>query len=82
MIGSVLFSYYVAHFGNFNKTYGSVGAVVILIMWFYLSAYVILLGAEINAETEHQTRVDSTTHPPKPMGERGARMADTLGEPH
>ncbi len=80
MIGSVLFSYYVSHFGNFNKTYGSLGAVVILILWFYVSTYIILLGAEINAEMEHQTQIDSTQSPIKPMGERGAYMADTLGE--
>lgn len=80
MTGSVLFSFYVAHFGNFNKTYGSLGAVVILILWFYLSAYIVLLGAEINAEMEHQTRIDTTKEPDQPLGERGAHVADTLGK--
>lgn len=80
IIGSALFSYYVANFGSYNETYGSVGAVVILLMWFYLSAFIILIGAELNAEMEHQTAQDSTAGPDRPLGQRGARMADTLGE--
>jgi len=74
------FSYYVSNFGNYNETYGSIGAVIILLMWFYITAFVILLGAELNAEMEHQTRQDTTTGQPEPMGQRGANMADTLGE--
>lgn len=77
---SALFSWYAKEFGNFNKTYGSLGAIIVLMMWFYISSFVILVGAEINAEMEHQTAKDSTTHPEKPMGDRDARMADTLGE--
>lgn len=80
LLGSGLFSYYVTRFATYNETYGSLGAVIILLMWFYLSAYVALLGAQLNAETEHQTAVDSTVGCPKPMGSRGAHMADTLGE--
>lgn len=76
---SALFSYYVANFGNYNETYGAVGAVIVLLLWLYLSAFAVLLGAEINAEIEHQTAKDSTVGPPAPMGERGAEMADTLG---
>jgi membrane protein len=76
---SILFSLYVQHFGNYNKTYGAIGSVIILIMWFYISAFSILLGAEINAETEHQTLIDSTTGEPKPLGQRGAYVADTKG---
>jgi membrane protein len=76
---SILFSVYVQNFGNYNETYGAIGSVIILIMWFYLSAQVIILGAEIDAEMEHQTEVDSTTGPDRPMGERGAFMADTSG---
>lgn len=76
---SALFSFYVSNFGNYNETYGSLGAVAILLLWFYLSAYSVLLGAEFNAETEHQTARDSTTGPVKPLGERGAYVADTLG---
>ena len=78
--GSALFSSYIAHFGTYNKMYGSLGAVVILLMWFYLTAYAILLGAELNSEMEHQTREDTTQGEPRPMGSRGARVADTLGE--
>lgn len=80
LIGSIGFSVYVSYFGNYNETYGSVGAVVILLLWLNLSAYAILLGAELNAEMEHQTAKDTTDAPEKPMGQRGARMADTLGE--
>lgn len=79
-ITSAGFSIYATEFGNFNKTYGSLGAVIILMTWFYLSSFVILLGAEFNAELEHQTKKDTTQGPPKPMGERNATMADTLGK--
>jgi membrane protein len=78
--GSALFSVYVANFGSYSKTYGSMGAVIILLMWFYLTSYIILLGGELNAEMEHQTRKDSTTGRPKPMGRRDAYVADTSGE--
>lgn len=76
---SALFSWYAKEFGNFNKTYGSMAAIIVLMTWFYLSSFVILLGAEINAELEHQTKRDSTTGPEKPLGTRGARMADEVG---
>ena len=80
VLGSLGFSLYIREFAAYNKTYGAIGAVVILLMWFYLSAYLILLSALLNAEVEHQTRKDTTTGEPKPMGERGAHVADTLGE--
>lgn len=80
LAGSALFSLYVANFGDYNETYGALAAIVILLTWFYLTALVVLIGAELNAEMEHQTRVDSTEGRPKPMGARGAKMADTLGE--
>ena len=76
---SGLFSWYAANFGNFNETYGSLGAVIGFMTWLWISAIVILLGAEIDAELEHQTAHDTTTGPPKPMGTRGAHMADTVG---
>ena len=82
IVGSMAFSWYVADFGSYNKTYGSLGAVVILLMWFYLTAYIVLLSAEVNAELEHQTARDTTTGPPRPLGERGATMADTIGKAH
>jgi membrane protein len=78
LIASGLFSFYVSNFGNYNETYGSLGAVVILLMWLFISAYVVLLGAELNAEMEHQTRFDTTTGEPRPMGEREAQMADRV----
>ncbi|WP_109119341.1 YihY/virulence factor BrkB family protein [Azospirillum sp. TSO22-1] len=80
LLGSIGFSIYVSNFGNYNEAYGSVGAVVILLLWLNLTAYAILLGAELNAEMEHQTAKDTTDAPDKPMGQRGARMADTIGE--
>lgn len=82
LMGSVAFSIYVSNFGSYNKTYGSMGAVVILLMWFYLSAYIVLMGAELNAETEHQTAQDTTTGTPEPLGQRGAHVADTIGKQH
>lgn len=80
IIGSILFTVYVSHFGNYNKTYGSLGAIIALLTWLWLSAYVVLLGAEINAESERQTRKDTTVGRPQPMGRRGATAADTLGQ--
>ena len=80
IVGSALFSVYVSQFASYNKTYGSLGAVVVLLMWLYLTSFAVLLGAEVNAEMEHQTAHDSTTGPEKPMGERGATMADTVGQ--
>src|SRR6185437_5772415 len=76
--GSVLFSLYVGKFATYNKTYGSLGAVVVLLMWFWLSAFAVLIGAELNAEMEHQTARDTTDAPKKPMGRRGAYVADTV----
>jgi len=79
LAGSALFSLYVTQFGNYNKTYGSMGAVVILLTWFLLTAYVLLIGAEINAEMERQTRKDTTEGAARPLGRRGAHAADTVG---
>ena len=71
------FSFYLGQFGQYDKTYGSLGSVVVLLMWFYLTAYIILLGAEFNAAMEHQTKQDSTHGADKSFGERGAFVADT-----
>lgn len=79
LIGSIAFSIYVRNFGSYNETYGSLGGVIILLMWFWLSAFIVLLGAELNAEMEHQTERDTTTGGRQPMGKRGALMADTVG---
>jgi membrane protein len=80
VLGSVLFALYVRNSGSYNETYGALGGVVILLMWFYLSGFVVILGAEINSEMEHQTRRDTTKGPQRPLGERGAYVADTVGE--
>jgi len=79
LAASALFSLYVDNFANYDKTYGSLGAVIGFMMWIYLSSIVVLAGAELNSEIEHQTAVDTTTGAPRPMGLRGARMADTVG---
>ncbi len=76
---SSLFSWYLGNFANYNATYGSLGAVVGLMMWMWLSTIVVLVGAELNSEIEHQTSRDSTVGPEKPLGIRGAVMADTVG---
>lgn len=81
LLASVLFSIYVRNFGSYHETYGSLGAMIILLMWLYISAYVALLGAELNAEMEHQTRRDTTRGADAPMGVRGAEAADTVADP-
>lgn len=80
LLGSGLFSFYVANFNNYNKTYGSLGVVVVLMMWLLLSVYSVLIGAEVNAEMEHQTAGDTTVGEPRSMGQRGAHITDTVGE--
>ena len=70
------FGVYVANFGNYNATYGSLGAVVVLLTWLYLSSYILLFGAELNSEFEHQTAQDTTTGASAPLGSRGAWVAD------
>jgi membrane protein len=81
VLGSLAFSLYVNNFGSYNKTYGTLAGVVILLLWLYLTSYIILLGAEINAESEKQTKQDTTKGPPLPMGERRAEAADTVADP-
>lgn len=80
IVGSLLFTLYAANFADYSKSYGSLGALILLLTWLYLSAFVVIFGAEINAEIEHQTARDSTVGEEKPMGERGAYVADTLGK--
>ena len=80
MAASMLFSWYVATFDSYNKTYGSLGAGVGFMVWLWLSAVIVLLGGELNAETEHQTARDTTEGGSKPLGSRGAMMADHVGE--
>ncbi len=79
LIVSLGFSWYVENFASYDETYGSLGAVIGFMTWVWLSAAVVLLGGELNAEMEHQTARDSTAGPEKPLGRRGARMADTVG---
>jgi membrane protein len=81
IIGSIAFSLYVNNFGSYNKTYGAIAGVVVLMLWLYLTSYIVLLGAEINAESERQTRADTTSGAAAPMGERGAAAADELARP-
>jgi membrane protein len=78
--GSSLLSWYLSNFANYSATYGSLGAAIGLMMWMWMSAIIVLCGAELNSEIEHQTALDTTVGRPKPLGARGAVMADTLGE--
>lgn len=80
LLGSAAFTLYVARFGKFNETYGTLGAGVVLLLWLWLTGYALLLGGVLNAELERQTARDSTTGPPRPMGRRGAFVADHLPE--
>ena len=77
---TVGFQFYVNNFGSYNETYGSLAGVIVILLWLWLTAVLVLLGAEINAEMEHQTARDTTIGGDQPMGRRGAVKADTLGE--
>lgn len=76
LAASLLFAFYVRNFGSYNETYGTLGGAIILILWFYISAFVVVLGGEIDAELERQTLRDTTTGEPRKMGNRGAQVAD------
>jgi membrane protein len=78
---SLLFSLYVNNFGSYDKTYGAIAGVIVLMLWLQLTVFLVLLGAEINSETEHQTAHDTTEGEPEPMGQRDATMADELPDP-
>jgi len=77
LVASAAFTVYVEVAGRFTETYGALAGVIVLMLWLYLTAFSILLGAEFNAETERQTTVDTTVGAPRPMGQRGAHVADT-----
>jgi membrane protein len=79
LIVSLAFSLYTANFGRYNETYGTLGAVVVTMLWLYLTAVVVILGAELNAEMERQTARDTTHGPERPLGQRNATAADTIG---
>jgi membrane protein len=81
VVVSIGFSLYVDNFGSYDKTYGTIAGVIVLMLWLYLTCFLVLLGAEINSEVEHQTAHDTTEGPARPMGERGATMADELPDP-
>lgn len=80
LAGSILFSIYISNFGNYDKMYGSFAAVIILMLWLFITAYAILLGAEINSEMEHQTRFDTTIGKDRPIGKRNAYHADHVAD--
>ncbi|MEH6674180.1 MAG: YihY/virulence factor BrkB family protein [Sulfitobacter sp.] len=75
---SIAFSYYVANFGNYNQVYGSIGAVIAMLVWLWISSFLVLMGASWNAQVELRTRPDSTIGPDRPRGNRGAYVADNL----
>jgi membrane protein len=78
VVASIGFSIYATFFGNYNKTYGALAGVIILMFWLFLSAFVVLLGAELNTEMELQTAKDTTAGPERPLGERQAHAADHI----
>jgi membrane protein len=78
---SLLFSFYVDNFGSYDKTYGAIAGVIVLMLWLQITCFLVLLGAEINSEAEHQTAADTTEGEPVPMGQRDATMADELPDP-
>ncbi|MEJ8570050.1 YihY/virulence factor BrkB family protein [Microbaculum marinum] len=80
VIGSAAFSLYLSNWGDYGATYGSLGTAIALMMWIYLATFIVLVGAELNSEIEHQTAQDTTVGPDRPMGEREAFVADTVGE--
>lgn len=80
LAGSAALSFYFSNFANYNATYGSLAAGIGLMMWMWLSAIIVLLGAELNSEIEHQTAHDTTVGAERPLGLRGAMVADTVGE--
>jgi membrane protein len=80
LLASIGFSFYANNFGSYNETYGSIAAVIILMFWLYITAFIILIGAELNGQLELQTRKDTTTGPEKPMGERDAFAADKVAD--
>jgi membrane protein len=79
LLASLGFAFYVRSFATYGQTYGALGGVIALLMWFYITSFTIVLGAEINAEMERQTRRDTTEGPEAPLGQRGAYAADTVG---
>jgi membrane protein len=79
MAGSFGFSWYLNSFTHLGVTYGSLGAMIGFMLWMWLSVLIVLIGAELNAEIEHQTACDTTIGPERPLGERGAVVADTVG---
>jgi membrane protein len=80
IVASIGFSIYANSFGNYNKTYGALAGVIILMFWLYLTAVIVLVGAELNTEMELQTARDTTKGPEQPMGERGGHAADHVAE--
>jgi membrane protein len=82
LLGSAGFSLYVNLFGNYNKTYGALAGVIVLLLWLFLTSYIVLLGAEINAQAEYQTERDTTIGQPRPMGQRDAVVADGMAGYH
>nr|WP_227269850.1 YihY/virulence factor BrkB family protein [Roseobacter sp. H9] len=80
IIASAVFAFYVGNFGSYNESFGTLAGVIVLLMWFWISAFIILLGSELNAEMEAQTRADTTRGPDEPIGSRDAVKADHLGQ--
>lgn len=80
LAASTLLSWYLSNVADYSRLYGSLGTIIALMFWFFISVYILVLGAQLNAEVEHQTVVDTTIGPDQPMGRRGAYVADTVGK--
>jgi membrane protein len=79
VIGCTAFGFYARNMTDYGGTYGSLGAIIVTMLWCFITCFCAMLGAEINAEMEHQTLIDTTTGAPEPMGQRGAYVADHIG---
>jgi len=80
IVASAALSLYLEKYAHYDATYGTLGTAIGLMIWMWMTTIVVLLGAELNSEIEHQTAADTTEGHPKPLGARGATMADTVGE--
>jgi membrane protein len=78
LLGTIGFGLYVSHFGSYNKTYGSLGGVVVFLTWLYLSAYILIMGGELNSELERQQAAEAEAQAPRPVAAASPAFPATL----